>query len=52
VIELNPEKHPNAKLAPAHWLAAWLATPPGQEAIGAFRLDGEALFHPSAANPK
>jgi tungstate transport system substrate-binding protein len=52
VIELNPEKHPNAKLAPAHWLATWLTTPPGQEAIGAFRLDGEELFHPSAANPK
>jgi tungstate transport system substrate-binding protein len=52
VIELNPEKHPNAKLAPAHWLAIWLTTPPGQEAIGAFRLDGEELFHPSAANPK
>ena len=52
VIELNPEKHPNAKLAPAHWLATWLTTPPGQEAIGAFRLDGEVLFHPSAANPK
>ena len=52
VIELNPAKHPNAKLAPAHWLATWLTTPPGQEAIGAFRLDGEVLFHPSAANPK
>jgi len=52
VIELNPEKHPNAKLAAAHWLATWLTTPPGQEAIGAFRLDGEELFHPSAANPK
>ena len=52
VIELNPEKHPNAKLAPAHWLAMWLTTPPGQEAIGAYRVGGEELFHPSAANPK
>ena len=52
VIELSPGKHPNAKLAAAHWLATWLATPPGQEAIGAFRLDGEQLFHPSAASPK
>ena len=52
VIELNPKTHPDAKLAPAHWLAIWLATPPGQEAIGAFRVDGEELFHPSAANPK
>ena len=52
VIELNPATHPGAKLAPAHWLAMWLTTPPGQEAIGAYKLDGEELFHPSAANPK
>jgi tungstate transport system substrate-binding protein len=52
VIELNPKTHPDAKLAPAHWLAMWLATPPGQEAIGGYKLGGEELFHPSAANPK
>jgi tungstate transport system substrate-binding protein len=52
VIELNPKTHTGAKLAPAHWLAEWLATQPGQDAIGAFRLGGEALFHPSAAAPK
>jgi tungstate transport system substrate-binding protein len=52
VIELNPEKHPSAKLAPAHWLALWLTTKPGQDAIGAYRAGGEELFHPSAANPK
>jgi tungstate transport system substrate-binding protein len=52
VIELNPEKHAAAKLAPAHWLAMWLTTPAGQEAIGAYRLQGEELFHPSAAKPK
>jgi len=52
VIELSPKTHPDAKLAPAHWLAVWLTTPPGQQAIGAYRLGGEELFHPSAANPK
>jgi len=52
VIELNPATHPGAKLAPAHWLAVWLSTPPGQEAIGAYKLGGEELFHPSAAEPK
>jgi tungstate transport system substrate-binding protein len=52
VIELNPKTHAGAKLAPAHWLAEWLTTKPGQEAIGAFRLGGEVLFNPSAANPK
>jgi tungstate transport system substrate-binding protein len=52
VIELNPPTHPDAKLAPAHWLAMWLTTEPGQTAIGAYRVGGEELFHPSAANPK
>ena len=52
VIELNPKTHAGAKLAQAHQLAAWLATKPGQDAIGAFRVGGEALFNPSAANPK
>jgi tungstate transport system substrate-binding protein len=52
VIELNPKTHPNAQLAQAHWLAMWLATQPGQDAIGSYRVDGEELFHPSAANPK
>jgi len=52
VIELNPKTHPDAKLAPAHWLAMWLTTQPGKDAIKAFQVNGEELFHPSAANPK
>jgi tungstate transport system substrate-binding protein len=46
VIELDPARHPQAKLAPAHVLAAWLASPDGQAAIGAYVLGGEQLFHP------
>lgn len=52
VIELNPKTHPDAQLAPAHWLLTWLTTPPGQDAIGGYKLGGEQLFHPSADNPK
>jgi tungstate transport system substrate-binding protein len=52
VIELNPKTHAGAKLAHAHSLALWLTTQPGQDAIGAYRIGGEELFHPSAANPK
>jgi len=52
IIELNPKTHAGAKLAPAHWLAMWLTSEPGQSAIGVYRVDGEELFHPSAANPK
>jgi tungstate transport system substrate-binding protein len=52
VIELNPKTHGGAKLAQAHQLAMWLASQTGQVAIGAFRVGGETLFNPSAANPK
>jgi tungstate transport system substrate-binding protein len=52
VILLNPQKHPEAKQQPAHHFADWLASPEGQAAIGAYKVNGEQLFHPSAAAPK
>jgi tungstate transport system substrate-binding protein len=52
VIELNPQKHAGAKLATAKVFADWLVSPDGQEAIGAYRVNGEKLFNPSAASPK
>ena len=52
VIELNPKTHSGAKLDAARSLADWLAGPEGQDAIGAFQVSGEQLFHPSAAAPR
>jgi tungstate transport system substrate-binding protein len=52
VIELNPQKHGDAKLAPAKVFADWLVSPEGQRAIGAYRVNGERLFNPSADVPK
>ncbi len=52
VIELNPASHPQVRLDAAHRLAAWLVSPEGQAAIGAFRVAGEQLFYPSAAAPR
>ncbi|HVC56175.1 MAG TPA: substrate-binding domain-containing protein [Stellaceae bacterium] len=52
VIELNPKKHPNVKLAAAHRFAQWLLSAAGQKAIGAYRVHGQQLFHPSAAKPR
>lgn len=52
VIELNPARHRGARLAAARRLADWLASPDGQAAIGAYRVDGERLFHPAAAAPR
>ena len=52
VIVLDPIKHPAAKQEPARRLADWLVAPEGQAAIGAYEIDGEQLFHPSADAPK
>jgi tungstate transport system substrate-binding protein len=52
VILLNPVKHPVPKQASARRFAQWLLSPEGQEAIGAYKVNGEQLFHPSATAPK
>jgi tungstate transport system substrate-binding protein len=52
VIELNPERHAGSKLAAAKVLADWLISPEGQRAIGAYQVNGQKLFSPSAALPK
>jgi tungstate transport system substrate-binding protein len=52
VILLDPKKHPEAKQTPARRFADWLLSPEGQDAIGAYRVKGEQLFHPSAATPR
>jgi len=52
VILLDPKKHREAKQAPARRLADWLTSAEGQAAIGAYQLNGEQLFHPSARLPK
>ena len=52
VILLDPQKHPEAKQLPARRFADWLASAAGQAAIGAYELNGEQLFHPSATDPK
>ena len=52
VIELNPHKHGAAKLDTAKIFADWLVSPEGQRAIGAYQMNGQQLFNPSAASPK
>jgi tungstate transport system substrate-binding protein len=51
VILLNPARHPVPKQALAARFAQWLVSPEGQAAIGAYKVRGEQLFHPSAAAP-
>ena len=52
VIELSPRKHPDRKLTAARVFADWLVSPTGQAAIGAYKVGGERLFNPSAADPR
>jgi tungstate transport system substrate-binding protein len=52
VILLNPGKHPVPKQASARSFAEWLLSPEGQRAIGAYKVNGEQLLHPSAPAPK
>lgn len=50
-IVVDPARHPHAKAELAQRFVDWLVSPRGQQAIGAFRIDGEVLFHPDAAPP-
>jgi len=49
VIVVNPARHPHAKARPAQLFADWLVSRPGQAAIAAYRINGEQLFFPNAA---
>ncbi|MDJ0522090.1 MAG: substrate-binding domain-containing protein [Planctomycetota bacterium] len=46
---VNPQRHPHARTDAARRLLDHLTSPEGQARIGAFRMDGEVLFHPHAA---
>jgi tungstate transport system substrate-binding protein len=52
VIELDPQKHADAKLGAAKVFADWLVSSEGQQAIGAYQVNDQKLFNPSAGSPK
>lgn len=45
-IVVSPQRHPHVKAELAQRFVDWLVSPRGQQVIGAFRVDGEVLFHP------
>jgi tungstate transport system substrate-binding protein len=51
VILVNPDKHPNVKKELGQQLIDWLISPRGQKAIADYKIDGEQLFYPNAADP-
>lgn len=48
VIAVNPERHPNVHAEEAAAFVDWILSPAGQDAIAAFRIDGQQVFFPNA----
>ena len=49
VIVVNPARHPHVKVALAQKFADWLVAPAGQGVIASYKINGEQLFFPNAA---
>ncbi len=52
VIATNPARWPKVNRGDARLLMDWLVSPEAQERIGAFKVAGKVLFHPTAAVTK
>jgi tungstate transport system substrate-binding protein len=48
VILVNPKKHPHVKTTEGQRFIDWLLADKGQQAIAAFRIEGERAFFPNA----
>ena len=48
IILVNPEKHPHVKAALGQIFIDWVLSDQGQDAIGAFRINGQQAFFPNA----
>src|SRR5688572_22737734 len=51
VMLVSPEKHPNVKRAEGQAFIDWLLSAEGQAAIAGYKIEGEQLFFPNAAEP-
>jgi tungstate transport system substrate-binding protein len=47
---VNPAKHSNVKAQDGQAFIDWLVSPKGQQAIAGYKVGGEQLFFPNAAN--
>jgi tungstate transport system substrate-binding protein len=48
IILVNPEKHPHVKADLGQQFVDWVLSDEGQEAIGAFEINGQQAFFPNA----
>ncbi|HEY3518883.1 MAG TPA: substrate-binding domain-containing protein [Gammaproteobacteria bacterium] len=51
VMLVNPEKHPSVKRTDGQAFIDWVVSPEGQAAIADYKIGGEQLFSPNAAEP-
>ena len=51
VMLVNPEKHPERKEGTGREFIDWLISPEDQKVISNYKIDGEQLFYPNAADP-
>ncbi|TCR67597.1 extracellular solute-binding protein [Bosea sp. BK604] len=49
VMSVNPAKHPHVKFNDGKLFVDWLTSPEGQKAIADYKIDGQQLFFPNAA---
>jgi len=50
VMLVNPEKHPAVKKELGQQFIDWLVSPAGQKTIADYKINGEQLFYPNAAD--
>jgi tungstate transport system substrate-binding protein len=51
VMLVNPDRHPSVKKELGQQFIDWIISAAGQKAIADFRIGGEQLFYPNAADP-
>ncbi len=52
VMLVNPQRHAHVKAADGQRFIDWILSPAGQAAIASYRINGEQLFFPNAAQPE
>ncbi|MCU0985233.1 MAG: substrate-binding domain-containing protein [Acetobacteraceae bacterium] len=52
VMLVNPQRHAHVKAADGQRFIDWLVSAAGQQAIASYKIEGEQLFFPNAAQPE
>lgn len=52
VMLVSPQRHPHVRAADGQRFIDWILSPAGQQAIASYRINGERLFFPNAADPE